>query len=79
MIVTRFFDEIVDFLTSFPRPEEIVAYKPSDTLQLRAEALLEKKREGRISEDENKELDSIVIIEHLMRMAKAKARQRLAV
>lgn len=78
MVLTRFFDEVIDFLTSFPRPEDIVAFKPSVLLQSRAEDLLEKKREGTLTVDENRELDYFMVIEHLMRMAKARARQRLA-
>jgi hypothetical protein len=78
MVVTRFFDEVIDFLTSFPRPEDIVAFKPSVSLQLRAEDLLEKKREGTLSDSESRELDYFMVIEHLMRMAKARARKRIA-
>lgn len=78
MVFTRFFDEVIDFLTSFPRPEDIVAFKPSDALQHRVEGLLEKKREGTLTESENRELDYFMVIEHLMRMAKARARQKLA-
>lgn len=78
MVITRFFDEVIDFLTSFPRPEDIVAFKPSAGLQSRAEDLLDKKREGALTPDEARELDYFMVIEHLMRMAKARARQRLA-
>lgn len=78
MVITRFFDEVIDFLTSFPRPEDIVAFKPSFALQSRAEDLLDKKREGALTPDEARELDYFMVIEHLMRMAKARARQRLA-
>jgi hypothetical protein len=78
MVLTRFFDEVIDFLTSFPRPEDIVAFKPSPALQLRAEVLLERKREGVLTQDEARELDYFMVIEHLMRMAKARARQRLS-
>ena len=46
MVATRVFDEIVDFLTSCPAPEDVVAFKPSASMQSRADALLEKK--GRV-------------------------------
>ena len=78
MVITRFFDEVIDFLTSFPRPEDIVAFKPTVALQSRAEDLLDKKRDGALTPDEARELDYFMVIEHLMRMAKARARQRLA-
>lgn len=77
MVTTRFFDEIVDFLTSCPRPEAVVAFKPSKALQDRANLLLEKNRQGILSEQEKQELDHFMVIEHLMRLAKIRARKRL--
>ncbi len=78
MVATRFFDEVIDFLTSFPKPEAIVAFKPSARLQSRAEYLLQQKRQGALNDEERQELDYFMVIEHLMRMAKARARQRIA-
>ncbi len=78
MVATRFFDEIIDFLTSCPPPEAVVAYKPSVALQGRADALLEKNRRDELSEAEKQELDYFMVIEHLMRLAKARARKRLS-
>ena len=74
----RFFDEIIDFLTSTPTPKEIVAYRPSSALQERADELMEKSKTDALSETDQKELDYFLVIEHLMRMAKIRARQRLA-
>jgi len=79
MVATRFFDEIIDFLTSCPLPEAVVAYKPSVALQNRANVLLEKNRQGDLTETEKQELDYFMVIEHLMRLAKARARKRLPV
>ncbi len=79
MVATRFFDVIIDFLTSCPLPEAVVAYKPSVALQNRANVLLEKNRQGDLTETEKQELDYFMVIEHLMRLAKARARKRLPV
>jgi hypothetical protein len=78
MVATRFFDEIIDFLTSCPPAEDVVAFKPSAALQNRADVLLEKNREGTLTISEKEELDQFMVIEHLMRLAKARARKRLA-
>lgn len=78
MVATRFFDEIVDFLTSCPTPEEVLAFKASANLQARADVLLEKNREGTLTPSEKEELDQFMVIEHLMRLAKARARQRIS-
>ncbi len=74
----RFFDEIIDLLTSTPTPAEVMAYKPSAALQHRAEELLEKSKTGKLAESDQKDLEYFMVIEHLMRMAKIRARRRLS-
>ncbi len=78
VVHARFFDEIVDFLTSTPTPAEVMAYQPSAALQSRAEELLEKSKAGELAEPDQKELEYFMVIEHLMRMAKIRARRRLS-
>lgn len=78
MVTYRAFDEIIDFITSSPAPEEILAFSPPTHAQQRLEELLEKKRNESLVETEKQELDQAMWVEHLMRMAKARARQRLA-
>ena len=78
MVITRVFDEIVDFITSAPQPEQILNFKPSTVAQRRLETLLDKKREDGLNEGEKHELEQYLTIEHIMRLAKARARQRLA-
>lgn len=79
MVTIRAFDEIIDFITSMPQNEQILAYKPSQTSIQRLETLLEKKKGDDLSEDENIEIDRFLLIEHLMRVAKARAKKRLMV
>ena len=78
MVVTRVFDEIVDFITSAPHPEQIINFKPSTTAQRRLEMLLDKQREEGLTDVEKHELEQYLTIEHIMRLAKARARQRIA-
>jgi hypothetical protein len=78
MIAIRVYDEMIDFITSAPRPEEIVSFVPSAKSQQRLEDLQFKRREEGLTEDELHELEQFIMIEHIMRMAKAKAKQRLA-
>ena len=77
MVMTRVFDEIVDFITSAPQPEQILNFKPSMAAQRRLETLLEKKREEGLNDNEKHELEQYLTIEHIMRLAKARARQRI--
>ena len=74
----RPFEEIIDFLISAPLPEEVLAFKPSIETQLQLEELLSKNEEGSLSTEEQKEMEQFLMLEHLMRLAKSKARQKLA-
>jgi hypothetical protein len=47
-------------------------------VQQRVSDLLEKERESRISAEEKAELDDYLLLEHLMRLAKARARKKRA-
>lgn len=77
MVQNRVFDEIIDFITSIPQPQQILNYKPSKSAQNRLDDLLEKKRNEQLSEDELHELDQFVMTEHIMRIAKIKAKKSL--
>jgi hypothetical protein len=44
----------------------------------RVESLIEKEKNERLSANEKAELDDFLQLEHLMRLVKARARQRLA-
>ena len=70
--------EIVDFIVSGTTPESIIRYRPSEEATLRLEDLIEREKEGALSPEERAELDHCMHLEHLMRMAKAKARQVLS-
>lgn len=77
MVTYRAFDEVIDFITSLPRREEVLAYKPSAASVERLELLLEKKREEQLNEEEVHELDQYLMIEHLMRIARKKAKNQI--
>lgn len=72
------FDEILDFLASTPTPEQIVAFQPSEILQLRLRDLLDRNRNGLLQAEESAELDEFSRMNHLMSMLKIRARKRLA-
>ncbi len=70
-------DVVTDFLSSAPTLEEIAAYRLPEHLQQRAHDLLEKNRDGTLSEDERLEIDEFRQIDHLLTLIKAKARLKL--
>jgi hypothetical protein len=65
--------EILELLTTLPSPEEILALRPSDALQTRVRTLVEKSQEEGLTAAEEQEWQQYEYLEHLVRMAKAKA------
>jgi hypothetical protein len=65
--------EVLEFLASLPSPEEILSLRPSKILQVRIQELLEKNRANELSADEEEEWTRYEYLEHLVRIAKAKA------
>lgn len=70
--------EIVDFIASGTTPETLIAWKPSAESDDRLAKLIQCEREGSLSPDEQSELDHYLELEHILRMAKARARQILS-
>jgi len=70
--------EVIEFLASGPRPEEIVVFRPSEDHVERSRELLHKNRESQLTETEEAELDQMEHINHLMTLLKAEARKILA-
>lgn len=71
------YNEILDFLAAGTTPESIARFRPSPEAQERVAELLAHKSEGELSRAENDELEEYLTLEHLMVMAKARARLRL--
>ena len=69
--------QIMEFLASLPTPEETLALRPSDALQARVTALLEKNRVEGLTPDEEQEWEQYQYLEHLVRIAKAQALLKL--
>jgi hypothetical protein len=69
--------EVLEFLAGLPTAEEIIALRPSKELQNEIAELLEKNRREGLSEEEEKTWTSYEFVEHLVRIAKAKAKKQL--
>ncbi len=67
------YQEIMDFLTSSPTPEQLVAFAISETTQERLEDMLYKHREAALTPDEHAELETYRQLNHLMIRLKARA------
>ena len=75
MSATKSYEEIFDFIAAGTTPEAVVAFRPSDSVQERVAELVERSKNGCISTEEQSELDDFLQLEHIMIMAKARARQ----
>jgi hypothetical protein len=75
IITYRIFDEIIDFIISIPPLEQILAFQPSPAACHRLAELLHKKQSDSLSMIEKQELDQFILVEHLMRLAKARAKR----
>jgi putative PIN family toxin of toxin-antitoxin system len=69
--------DVLETLARLPSPQEILALRPSPALQEHISALVDKQRNGRLSADEERDWQKYQYIEHLVRIAKAKAALQL--
>lgn len=74
---TRTASEIIDFLSNGPLPAKVAAYTVSERAQERTRRLLTLNEAGMLSEEEQRELDELEQIEHIMILLKAQVRQEL--
>ncbi len=79
MIATsRVYEESVDFIAAGSTPADVVAFRPSEAAQARVSNLLAREKADGLSADEKSELDLYLQIEHVMRLAKSRARRYLS-
>lgn len=69
--------DVLETLARLPSPREILALRPSAALQERISILLDKLRNSGLSADEERDWQTYQYIEHLVRIAKAKAALQL--
>ena len=65
--------ELVDFVAGGSTPEDVINFHPSAAAQNRVAGLIERERESTLTDGETAELNHFLELEHILRMAKAKA------
>jgi len=78
MSTLRAYEEVVEFIAAGTSPRNIVAFRPSETAKERVAYLIDREKKALLSPDEKSELEHYLQLEHLMRLAKARARQYVA-
>src|SRR5262245_56388882 len=71
-------NRIMELLVSQPTPEQVLALNPSPEFQARVSDLLQRSKQGNLSAAETAELERHLMLEHLVRLAKAYAYRQLA-
>jgi hypothetical protein len=75
--MTRVYEEIIDFIAGGSSPDDVARFQPSDSVREHVAELLARQKASSLTPDEVAELNHYLELEHLMRMAKARARQHL--
>lgn len=71
------YDSLAEFMAGMD-PEKVLAFHAPAGIQERVETLLEKKKTTGLTEAESSELEHYFILEHIVRLAKSKARKLLS-
>lgn len=69
-------DEIIDFFVAGKSSEQIDAFRPSEATRERISWLLDHASDDTLSTEERSELEDYLQLEHLMILAKARARRQ---
>ena len=77
MCMTRAYEEIIDFIAAGTTPSGIVAFQPSEEAKAWVADLIHREKTTGLSPEETTELNHYLQLEHLMRLAKARARTHL--
>lgn len=77
MSTTKLYEEIIDFIATGTTPQTVVSFRPSDAVQQRVAELVERSKDGSVSTEEQSELRDYLQLEHIMILAKARARRQL--
>ena len=75
---TPVYHEIIEFIAAGTTPQEVANYRPSPEAQKRIAELIERERDQCLSPEETAELGHYTELEHILRLAKAKARLTLS-
>ena len=67
-------EEVIDFIAAGTTSESVIAFRPSEDAKERVEDLVYREKTTGLTPEEKAELDDYVQLEHLMRLAKARAR-----
>lgn len=77
-LVTPAYDEIIAFIAAGTTPDSVIAFRPSEAAKTRVAGHIHREKTGSLTSEETAELNHYMQLEHLMRLAKARARRYMA-
>lgn len=75
---TQVFEDVVNFLVDKLPAEEVISFRPSPRAQERFNELSSAIETGVATPDERAEMEQNIQLEHMMQLAKARARAKVA-
>ena len=70
------YEDLVELLAKSANAEEVLSFQLADEKQRRLDNLLSKNRDGTLSPQESAELDAFEQFEHVVRLLKARVREK---
>jgi aromatic ring-opening dioxygenase LigB subunit len=71
------YEEAIEFIVAGTSPNKLIVFEPSEVVKDRVADLIYKEKTSGLLLDEKSELDHYMQLEHIMRLAKARARKYL--
>jgi O-succinylbenzoate synthase len=78
MTLSRAYEEMIDLIAAGTTPDALIAFRPSEEAKQRVVDLIQREKTIGLTAEETSELDHYMQLEHLMRLAKARARKYLS-
>jgi hypothetical protein len=73
----RAYEEVIELIAAGSGPRSVIAFRPSEATRSRVAELLSQEKAGGLTPDEASELEHYLQLEHIMRLAKARAQRIL--
>jgi len=77
IVASPVYTEIIDFLAAGTTPTSLITFRPSEAAKQRVAELIQREKSEGLTAEEQVELEHYLQLEHLMRLAKARARRYL--
>lgn len=78
MLTAKAYEKVIDFIAAGSSPDTIVAFRPSEAARAPVMDLISREKSEELTPEEMSELEHYLQLEHVMRLAKARAKQNLA-